>query len=85
MSNLLSGVEGRLPGDKEKMLQVIDAYLQKPEPERLAFRLRQWRSFLAVWLLPEPLEQRLSGLGRSAPGGPGPGWTAIAFKEGFVC
>ncbi|MHB8069977.1 MAG: radical SAM protein [Desulfobaccales bacterium] len=91
MANLLYGVEGRLPGDKEKMLQVIDAYLQKPEPERLAFRLRQrWRSFLAVYAsLPEPLEQQVEqawdALRREAPEARDRVDAAIAaLKEGFV-
>ncbi len=91
MANLLYAVEGQLPGDKEKMLQVIDAYLQKPEPERLAFRLRQrWRSFLAVYgSLPAPLEQRVQeawdALRQEAPEARDRVDAAIAaLKEGFV-
>jgi radical SAM superfamily enzyme YgiQ (UPF0313 family) len=37
--NLLMEVEGRLPGDKDKMLAAIDRYLALPEEERLNFRL----------------------------------------------
>jgi len=91
MANLLYAVEGQLPRDKEKMLQVIDAYLQKPEPERLAFRLRQrWRSFAAVYgSLPGPLEQQVEqawdALRREAPEARARVDAAIsALKEGFV-
>jgi hypothetical protein len=91
MANLLYAVEGRLPQDKEKMLQVIDDYLQKPEPERLALRLRQrWRSFLAVYAsLPEPLEQQVQeawdALHRGLPEARTRVDAAIsALKEGFV-
>ena len=41
--NLLEDVEGKLPGDKEKMLGVIDRYLELPEKERLIFRLGRRR------------------------------------------
>jgi biotin synthase-like enzyme len=37
--NLLEEVEGRLPEEKEKMLQSIDRYLSLPEREKLIFRL----------------------------------------------
>lgn len=37
--NLLEEVEGRLPQEKEKMLQSIDRYLDLPEREKLIFRL----------------------------------------------
>ncbi|MFN3533762.1 MAG: radical SAM protein [Desulfatiglandales bacterium] len=37
--NLLEEVEGRLPQDKEKMLNVIDRYLNLPEEERLIYRV----------------------------------------------
>jgi len=91
MANLLYAVEGRLPQDKEKMLQVIDDYLQKPEPERLAFRLQQrWRSFLSVYgSLPEPLEQQVQeawdALRRGVPEARARVDAAIsALKEGFV-
>ncbi|MFZ5450875.1 MAG: radical SAM protein [Thermodesulfobacteriota bacterium] len=91
MSNLLFGVEGQLPRDKEKILKVIDAYLQKPEPERMAFRLRQRQiSFLAVYgSLPEPLEEKVEqgwdALRREAPEAGALVDAAIAaLKEGFV-
>jgi len=73
------------------MLQVIDDYLKKPEPERLAFRLRQRRrSFLAVYgSLPEPLEEQVEqawdALRRAAPEARARVDAAIAaLKEGFV-
>jgi hypothetical protein len=91
MSNLLYGVEGQLPQDKEKILQVIDDYLQKPDPERLAFRLRQrQRSFLAVYgSLPESLEEKVEkawdALRRESPEARARVDAAIAgLKEGFV-
>jgi hypothetical protein len=37
--NLLPEVEGVLPDDKQKMLDVIDRYLALPDEERLLFRL----------------------------------------------
>ncbi|MFZ5595458.1 MAG: radical SAM protein [Bacillota bacterium] len=39
MLNLLEEVRGKLPGDKEYMLSVIDRYLSLPESERINFRL----------------------------------------------
>jgi hypothetical protein len=91
MSNLLYGIEGQLPQDKEKILQVIDDYLQTPESERLAFRLRQRRrSFLTVYgSFPEPLEEKVEAawdaLRREAPDARERVDAAIAaLKEGFV-
>ncbi|MGQ9695088.1 MAG: radical SAM protein [Thermodesulfobacteriota bacterium] len=37
--NLLEEVQGQLPGDQEKMINIIDQYLSLAEEERLAFRL----------------------------------------------
>ena len=37
--NLIETVEGRLPDDKEKMLAVLDEYLEMPDEERLLYRL----------------------------------------------
>ena len=37
--NLLEEVEGTLPGDKERMLGIIDGYLNLPDNERLLFQL----------------------------------------------
>jgi radical SAM superfamily enzyme YgiQ (UPF0313 family) len=37
--NLLEEVEGKLPGEKEKMLRVIDRYLAWPPEDRLRFRV----------------------------------------------
>ncbi len=37
--NLLEEVEGQLPGDKPRLLAVIDRYLSLPGPERLLFQL----------------------------------------------
>lgn len=37
--NLLEEVEGKLPEDKQRMLDIIDGYLNMPEEERLLFQL----------------------------------------------
>jgi uncharacterized Fe-S cluster-containing MiaB family protein len=37
--NLLEDVEGKLPGDKERMLAVIDTYLNLADDDRLLFQL----------------------------------------------
>lgn len=37
--NLLEELEGTLPGDKEKLLAIIDRYFSLPEEERLIYRL----------------------------------------------
>jgi len=37
--NLLEEVQGKLPGEKEKMIGVIDRYLSLPEEERLPYRI----------------------------------------------
>ncbi len=37
--NLLERVEGKLPGDKEKMISVIDEYLSLPEDQRHLFKV----------------------------------------------
>jgi radical SAM superfamily enzyme YgiQ (UPF0313 family) len=43
--NLLEEVEGKLPGDKSRMLDVIDRYLALPEEERMIFRLGRRQGF----------------------------------------
>lgn len=43
MLNLLEEVRGKLPGQKEYMISVIDRYLSLPDRERLNFRLgKRW-------------------------------------------
>ncbi|MBI5521321.1 MAG: radical SAM protein [Desulfarculus sp.] len=37
--NLIETVEGRLPGDKPRMLAILDSYLGMPDRERLRYRL----------------------------------------------
>lgn len=37
--NLIETVEGKLPQDKDKMLAVLDSYLDLPERDRLMYRL----------------------------------------------
>ncbi|GAW93506.1 radical SAM protein [Calderihabitans maritimus] len=49
MCNLLWEVEGQLPRDKEKMLKIIDDYLQMPLHQRLEFQLeRRVSSYRAI-------------------------------------
>jgi len=43
--NLLEEVDGKLPDDKEKMLAVIDRYLESPQTERENFRLGRRAGF----------------------------------------
>ena len=50
MSNLLWEVEGRLPMDKEKILNVIYSYQQMDPFKRLRFRLeRRLSSFVSIY------------------------------------
>jgi len=73
--NLLEEVEGKFPEDKEKMLSVIDRYLNLPPRERLLFRLgRRGGTLRSLDDLANPevrakLETALDELGREAPGG----------------
>jgi hypothetical protein len=49
MSNLLGEVEGDLPGDRSRMLGIIDAYRAQPPAARQLFQLRRrLNSYLAV-------------------------------------
>jgi len=50
MSNLLWEVEGKLPGDKPRILEEIAQYQRKPHRERLRFRLqRRAGSYYSVY------------------------------------
>ncbi len=50
MVNLLWEIEGQLPRDQKRMLDVISSYLSKDPRDRLRFRLeRRRRSFFAVY------------------------------------
>ncbi|MGE5253431.1 MAG: radical SAM protein [Planctomycetaceae bacterium] len=44
--NLLEEVQGKLPGEKEKMLSLIDRYLAWPAEERLRFRVGRRLGYL---------------------------------------
>jgi len=61
ISNLLFGVEGQLPQDKEKMLKIIEKYKARSPMEKLEFRLRQR---LAIYrrMYGEKLMPKLDGL-----------------------
>jgi len=49
INNLLQTVEGKLPGDKEKMLSIIRQFQELPPEERLNFRIgRRARIYLEV-------------------------------------
>jgi hypothetical protein len=41
--NLLEELEGKLPGDKERLLSIIDRYFSLPERDRLIYRLGRRR------------------------------------------
>lgn len=60
MMNLLPEVEGSLPGDKEKMLKVIEAFKDKTYFERLEFQLNRRLSSYARFKTPDPdLEEKV--------------------------
>ncbi len=73
--NLLEEVEGTFPDDREKMLSVIDRYLNLPDHEKILFRLgRRGGSIRCLDELRDPvLRGKLIGaleqLAREAPGG----------------
>ncbi|HDM77121.1 MAG TPA: radical SAM protein [Deltaproteobacteria bacterium] len=73
--NLLEEVEGTFPQDKEKMLSVIDRYLNLPEREKLLYRLGRRGGTLRCLddlkdpVLRDKLETALNDLSREAPEG----------------
>lgn len=73
--NLLEEVEGKLPGDKERILAVIDRYLELPDEERLMYQLgRRGGAFRSVNDLYEPgvrsrLEAAKREIEKDMPGG----------------
>ncbi len=75
--NLLEEVEGKLPGEKEKMLATIDRYLAMPGKERLLFRLgRRGGALRTLDEIDDPairrrLEAALADLSPEAGGGCG--------------
>jgi len=62
MSNLLFEVEGQLPDDKEKILETISLYQQKPLMEKLEFTLkRRLQYYMAVHGVPDQnLQQKIT-------------------------
>lgn len=74
MGNLLQDVEGRLPGDKPRMLSAIDSYLELDEEERLHYRVGRVMGLYAGvgdMLLPArhaQVEQALASLEARFPG-----------------
>jgi len=65
--NLLWEVEGQLPRDKQRMLDVISSYLSKDLRNRLRFRLeRRRRSFFAVYGgFPAEIEEKVECANRA--------------------
>jgi hypothetical protein len=59
--NLLEGVEGTFPEEKQAMLAMIDRYLALPPEEKLLFRLGRWEDTLPSFddLTDPVLRQRL--------------------------
>ncbi|MHC5039198.1 MAG: radical SAM protein, partial [Planctomycetota bacterium] len=58
--NLLETVQGDLPGDRERILETIDAYLDLPDAERIRFRIgRRACLFRGVEDLKGPLRARV--------------------------
>jgi len=91
MSNLLSEVEGQLPQDKEKILEVIRKYKNKSPMERLEFRLKtRLRSYRGVYGRIEPelnqkIQEALEAIRKESPDAETKTNQAIsALKEGFV-
>ena len=91
MVNLLWEVEGQLPQDKQRLLDVISSYLSKDVRDRLRFRLeRRRRSFFAVYGgFPAEIEEKVECAARAIESD-GPEATQkvdeaiAALKHGFV-
>jgi hypothetical protein len=91
MVNLLWEVEGQLPQDKQRMLDVISSYLSKSLRERLRFRLeRRRRSFFAVYGgLPAEIEEKVECAARALESDAADASQKVdeaiaALKQGFV-
>jgi hypothetical protein len=73
--NLLAEVEGMFPDDKERMLQIIDAFLALPVEEKLNFRLGkragiyQTMEDMSEPLLHSQVTELIARLEQQAPGG----------------
>ena len=60
IANLLPEIEGQLPSDKKRMLDIISHYRSLSLKDRLKFRLeRRLRSYLSILKLDRKLEQRV--------------------------
>lgn len=91
MSNLLFEIEGQLPADKERMLQIIREYRNKLPPEKMVFRLeRRLQSYLGVYgyLTPElkgQVQEAWEAIKQEQPEAQAKTDAAVnALKEGFV-
>lgn len=73
--NLLEEVEGKLPQDKQRMLDTIDRYLDLPEGERLLFQLGRrggairYLADLDHSIMRTRLEEAKKQIDREVPGG----------------
>jgi hypothetical protein len=72
IANLLPEIEGQLPGDKKRMLDIIQSYQSLPRKEKLKFRLeRRLRPYLSIFNLGEELKSKvdevLKDVERGAP------------------
>ncbi len=73
--NLLQEVEGKLPEEKEKMLKLIDCYLDLPREEKNNFRfgrrvgVYQCMEDLSKPEIRDPVERALSQIESERPGG----------------
>jgi len=91
MSNLLWEVEGKLPQDKQRILQVIESYRALPPLDKLRLRLqRRLGAYVGVY---GGLESRLAGVVQEAVSSVKAGTPEVgerveaaisALKEGFV-
>lgn len=89
--NLLPEVQGYLPEDKPRMLEVISKYLDTPPLERLAFQLRR-RAASYIALLGEPddnlallIEEAAQAIAGGHPDAPAKVDAALdAMKQAFI-
>ncbi|MBI2907353.1 MAG: radical SAM protein [Chloroflexi bacterium] len=91
MSNLLGEIEGRLPEDKARLLDIVASYQSMTTPERLAFSLhRRLRARQAVYGelredVAERVQAALDALQKERPDAEAFVYEALeALKQGFI-
>jgi hypothetical protein len=63
LTNVLFEVQGKLPQEKDKMLEIIDGYKEMPLIERLGFRLGRYIDFYLPYIeMFNLFDQKLNGL-----------------------